>query len=452
MSFTWDESQTFQVYVNNGVFIDSVFSRMSANNHWLNTWLMILMSKMVGAKEFFLRLPNLLSYLIFMYFSARIIADIQHKILAVCFFVMINLNPYLLDFFCLARGYGLAMAFMMGSLFYAYVYVSKNSTIRFAFYSLLFAAISVISQMTLLNYFFALLTILFVIHFQRTFIHEKRLFFKNTMLLLLIPFVLLAFIVPLILQLQNAKAFFYGGDSGFWKDTVNSLIYSTLYEHSYSFFTQLIVKVFILFVLLSSSIIAVQYLRGKKSMSNPPFLFVLLFILFFSVMIIYANHQLFGIKFLIQRTGLFYIPLFNLTVVFLFHTFTLKKKSYQGISFLVAIFVIMNFIHTMNLNYVLEWKLDADTRNMMKDVEKMYELKKENITIWTEKGFDTPMDFYRITRHLNWLTVVNATSILDNKNEFYYGTKEGMINFTNDSLVIVKEYPVTKSVLAVSNH
>ena len=102
----------------------------------------------------------------------------------------------------------------------------------------------------------------------------------------------------------------------------------------------------------------------------------------------------------------------------------------------------------MNFNYVLEWKPDADTKNMIADVERIHQSTDEKITVRTEKFFDTPMDFYRVTNNLTWLNVINEKHILNNKNEFYFGSKEGMSNFTNDSLQIIKSYAFTKNVLA----
>ena len=448
LSFTWDESYTFLVYVHKNIFIDLVFNKMSGNNHLLNTGLMMLFSKLFGTSEFVLRLPNVLSYLIFLYFSGKIVADFQNKFLVIGAFLIINLNPYLLDFFSLARGYGLSTAFMICSLYYAYIYSTKNFSIRYVIYSLLFGAIGVLSHMTLLNYFLPLVLIFLTINFKRTFLAEKKLFVKNSLLILIVPIIILSFIIPLILKMKAADAFFYGGDSGFWKDTVNSLIYSTLHENSYSFLSQLTIKFFIAFILISSLIIVIQSILKKTIASKESFLLVLLAIITLTVITTYCSHKFFGTKFLIQRTGLYLIPLFNVTCVFLLNALAEKKKALQNICFLVSIFVVINFINCMNFNYVLEWKPDADTKNMIADVEKIHQSSNEKTTVRTEKFFDTPIDFYRVTHNLTWLNVINEKHILNNKNEFYFGTKEGMSNFTNDSLQIIKSYAFTKNVLA----
>ena len=110
--FTHDESLSFA-----GFTWDPMWAK-TANNHLLNTWLMRLCSALFGDSEFSLRLPNILAHAAYLAGSLRLLGRFQPAVLRLVGFVLLNLNPFALDFFFLARGYGLAMAFVVWSLYF----------------------------------------------------------------------------------------------------------------------------------------------------------------------------------------------------------------------------------------------------------------------------------------------------------------------------------------------
>ena len=83
----------------------------SPNNHLLNTFLMRLCSTLFGNSELSLRAPNILAHVLYLVSSILLLRRLQHVLLQVVGFVFLNLNPFMLDFFFLARGYGLALGF-----------------------------------------------------------------------------------------------------------------------------------------------------------------------------------------------------------------------------------------------------------------------------------------------------------------------------------------------------
>ena len=70
-------------------------------------------------------------------------------------FIMLNFNPYLLDFFSLGRGYGLSVSLMMVSLYFAYSFIRSKKLFEL-FCAFFFAVFSALTIYTLLNYFLAL--------------------------------------------------------------------------------------------------------------------------------------------------------------------------------------------------------------------------------------------------------------------------------------------------------
>jgi len=107
---TYDEAYTFLNYV----ITDNVFNIGIANNHLLNTLLMWVTTQF-SYSELFIRLPNLISGIIYSYYVYLIFKHKQYKYLGYSIFLT---NPYILDYFTIARGYGLSVLLIFLSSFF----------------------------------------------------------------------------------------------------------------------------------------------------------------------------------------------------------------------------------------------------------------------------------------------------------------------------------------------
>ena len=157
LSMTHDESGSFIYFMDDNLW--KVFFEEngwpSANLQWLNTALMQLSASIYGQAEWSLRLHSLLGHLIYMLFSFLLLKNIvKNNWLQLSGFILLNFNPYMLDFFSLARGYGLALAWMLASLYYFTTWINSG---KYSHLSLLFitALLSILSNLTALNYYAA---------------------------------------------------------------------------------------------------------------------------------------------------------------------------------------------------------------------------------------------------------------------------------------------------------
>ena len=159
--FTIDEASTYLNYLSSNVL--AVFDLNSANNHFLNTLLAKLAYMLGGSSEFVLRIPNLLGYLIYLLFSFRILDRfVKNKVIVICGYLLLNLNPYVLDFFSLCRGYGLSLGFLMAALFFFFSFLDKSilspeEGYRDLSCSLAAASLAVLSNFSLLNVYLSLI-------------------------------------------------------------------------------------------------------------------------------------------------------------------------------------------------------------------------------------------------------------------------------------------------------
>ncbi len=169
VDITFDEATTYLNYLNGDLF--SVFNFISTNNHFLNTLLARIFCFFGGNAEWVLRLPSLLGYVLYLAFSILILRKLSNKIIAAAGFLILNLNPYVMDFFSLCRGYGLSLGLMMAGFYFFVAFVEdlfeqKPEAFRDLTWSLGFAACSVLANLALLNVYIGLVfmtVVLFVV-------------------------------------------------------------------------------------------------------------------------------------------------------------------------------------------------------------------------------------------------------------------------------------------------
>jgi hypothetical protein len=167
---TYDEAASYLRYIdtafpsvfNTGLL--SVFNFEVATNHFLNTLLTKVAYLLAGGSEIVLRLPNLLGYAMYIGFAALILFRYTRPAIACAGCVLLNLNPYVLDFFTLSRGYGLSLGFLMGALFFL-LEASARTPARSSHAiprALLFGLLAVMANFALLNAYVAIFTVAFV--------------------------------------------------------------------------------------------------------------------------------------------------------------------------------------------------------------------------------------------------------------------------------------------------
>ena len=119
MSITHDEALTYVWHVKGSVTDIVSFSTLGLadNNHMLFTLLAKASTIAFGPSELALRLPSVIAYAGFLaalYLTLRLF--VQGVVLWL-FFLFVAINPYVIDMFSIARGYGLGMALGTAGLY-----------------------------------------------------------------------------------------------------------------------------------------------------------------------------------------------------------------------------------------------------------------------------------------------------------------------------------------------
>ena len=462
LSFTWDESFTYVEFIKTKfIFTFKEHKISDANNHILNTWLMELCAKLFGISEFTLRLPNVIAHLVFLFYSAKLVRNLSSRVLTIGSFLLLNISPLLLDFFSLARGYGMSMALMMGSLYYAYEYISQKKSYHSAFYSVLFASFGLLSYFILLNYLLIISFLFIIVYFirNRRITDEHKFgeagFQVKRILIILSPLVILLYALPIMLQLKGSNAFAFGEQQGFWHDTVCSLISQTLYEGNAIGFALFGVQIGIVIILIASIMIIVLSLKNK--IHNEPFLSFIFLVLFLCLIANFIQHKWIGILFLQGRYALYYYLLFMVLMIFLFDNLinSKLKNISQWIFLTIVLLFLVNFFNAANLHYTNNWKIECDIRDMLNDVIIIKNTESPEINpiyIFGSKTFEKDFYFYNDHPHGRQIRLETYENSNIQMFDCYYVESPDLSNYPFPDYKIVKEYPASNTYLLSFGH
>jgi hypothetical protein len=110
-SITIDEGDTY-VYWVSGKFHKPWYPH--SNNHLLNTYFIWVFVHLFGLNNVSMRLPSFIGALLYLSATYRFcISFVDRLSLRLPLYACFTLNPFVLDFFVAARGYGLALGFLM---------------------------------------------------------------------------------------------------------------------------------------------------------------------------------------------------------------------------------------------------------------------------------------------------------------------------------------------------
>ena len=377
---TIDESSSFFNYVELRTNWQIMFDMAcfdTANNHVLNTYCARLGYSLFGMHELSVRWGSLFAHFIYLFYTWQLSKCLlANRWLAVALFVAVNVNPYLLDFFSLERGYAWSIACVAASLYYFY---EKN-----AWKSALFIALGVLANLTMLNYlasFFVVYNLALLLE-KNTF---QDFFKKNIPNLLCFSVLALLFYRP-IKELKEHGEFLYGNDSllevfrSIWKNTCYSADYLGWDGPA---------AVAIVYGLLFAISPLLAFFQYRKTNDTRRFLLVLFPLV--AVIMMILQYHLAGSKYLINRTALILFPLLLFSLLS-WLDFTNKKIAVFW-AIVIAGFALFHFKETGNLKLAREWWFDAHNQEMVDYLEAKAQSENKRYTLNVSRVFIPSVNF-----------------------------------------------------------
>lgn len=324
---TYDEAFTYLSYVRTNDYLTVNI----ANNHLLNTILMGIFS-FFGNSEFILRLPNLISGIIYIYVGFKISTKFENNLLIL---LIVLLNPVVFDFLSLARGYGISATLNLVGI---YIFLFSDIKQKYFFSICLFwlSSLAIYTNLiTLLS--FVILNLFFE---KKSFLSIKNFIINLSFTLLSIPIALKLFEIT-----QESKPLF---GRGVEIGNVERIFTIFGFLKTYFLSSSLLNIVFFLLIMAILKNIDKSY---SSIFSIMLFLLVLLFLILVPL--------LFSKPFPVERLLIPFVPFFQLTLCFLFKD--IKNKLFTN---LISLLLVINFLINIDLNTSLYWEDFIDTNKI----------------------------------------------------------------------------------------
>ena len=360
MVMTHDEAYSFY----NAKHFWWVETLCTGNTHWFN-FLAMKTSVLFGLeKTSQLRWFTLLSSGVFLttvYFWIKSLKDIPSKVLAFSFAL---LNPFLMDYLSLARGYSTAMMFEGLSITCYYLALSqsrqvvKNSKRNLPVLSLFFAGMAAIANFNFFYFFVAFSIIYFYkYHFKKGLaIIKDKLFYVEFIYIVGISALVIKALRFITICSNDIGA--YGGNdlvSSVFAGYVQTLLYQEGLISSAS--VQIIAYVICLFVIVSA-IFGILFSKKHKCIW---YSFASTLVLMMLALTVF-NKWFLDVLYPTHRTVLMFYPLIAMVLIG-FVNFVITKQNIKAIiSYSIGACFAVHFFMNVSLHYFFDYWQQADTK------------------------------------------------------------------------------------------
>ena len=307
---------------------------LDANNHFLLSFLAGSFTRLFNSDSMFLiRLGSVLAFPIYFWSIFRLKYLFEQKWNFYALLIVLTTSSFLIEYFALARGYGLGLAFLVFSLQQMICYFDSNSK-KALIGSLIGWVLTIYASLTLLP--ITLIAVFFLLIYT---VRKKFYFWIIPILLMIIP---LGYFVEYSFTLKELGKLYYGGEEGFFYSTIHSLTqYIWLVKSTWVDIALVLLTGFILFV-------SVRRFWKTKNIFDPKLLFSIF--LFVGVASILGQNWILGINYPEDRTAMSLIVFFFAALFFALDEIKAKwgfAAASIGVS-LTFFALTMNFTHSMH--------------------------------------------------------------------------------------------------------
>lgn len=377
LSITIDEALTWAWHVS-GEWDRIVLFRtpgLAGNNHVLYTLLAKLSVGLFGLSELALRLPSLLGFACFLVGSNLVLRRVVPGWRQVLGILALGLNPYLVDYFSVARGYGLAQgltALGLSALLAAMCDRPGEVRLGKARAAVLLFALATVANLSFLLVLAAAIAVLWAplvlrVRLRGTSGVVPPRQWRAAWSLLLPSAPILIYLLRPLLLLRRKGFLAEGGTDGFWHDTVGSLIDGTIHGDALLGGHRWLLYGWVVAILILS-LPVLWTLRQKNTHAFAAFAIISGMTLLVAVASI-LQHWLFDVAYLQGRQGLFLLPLLILWALALTTVPRTAPRALVAAALaagaLVPAALCIHGLMATNMTYVLDWKFDAGARDTM---------------------------------------------------------------------------------------
>ena len=394
------------------------------NNHILNTLLIKLSLSVFGEHDWAFRLHILLAFVICYYFLYKIIAGFTPSPWRTgAYLGIIFLNPYLLDFFSIARGYALSMAGWAAAMYFLSNYHREPSlrNLRNTMISLFLAIWANFSAI----YFLPLFGLIFLYLFYLN--KRENVLKKHFPVLAGSALAIAAIVLPPMLTAMKTGTLVWGTGSFFQDSLVASVDYYQHFNHHLGRFdrfnetwSKTEIKTLVLIVFWVTLQLIVLLHRETRAIYN-----MALFQGIGIIVIVLPLRWMFDVAYPHHRTALLFSFPYLLCLVFALETLTDRYKLMQVFTWLILSFCVWHCFRSWNVENTMEWYQNGDAKRVFTYLEQdiAKDRQKEIYTLGAEQWQYFTMGYYAATKYKDLVKLEFSKMDTDKGYDYFYAPK-----------------------------
>jgi hypothetical protein len=320
-------------------------SHGDANNHFLSTGIGVFLYRAFGSGMATLRSGSIVAFALYTWAVWRLGGQLRDRRVRWCFWAGMLLCPFVLDFFSMFRGYGLALAgitlAMDGLLRYAAVPRSGS-----LFQSLLGCCLGGAAIVALVPVWGIIIAVLVALSMKHWSLLGKGQWALHAASIALFGALPIAYAVNVSLRMQELGLLYHGSLDGFMDVTIASLARYVLGSDAW------FVRLTILSVAVFALAIASTVVRRTRVLTGP--LVVVTFVLWADVLARIVLARGFGVNYPEDRAGLHFVPLLILAAALAIDALAAMRPA-MGWACLPLLFLPARTLWTANLDHCLLW-------------------------------------------------------------------------------------------------
>ena len=385
-SITIDEAVSYNLFA-----VRHLYLWYSANNHILNSALMYGFTRILGLSQFTARLPALLGAALYIWAAYRLVRLLGASLLVqLTVFLCLVFNPFIFDHLVAARGYGLALAFLMWAIVYsAESHLRERSLAEACVVSSLCAGLSVSANFSFAFVNLAAMTAILLCAWRQRPKEKVRLFAACTL-----PGAATFAIVSsyALLHLRSGELIYGAHSLG---EAFGSILEASLFQNRFVFLAPFVFPLVGLTGLLWLSYLLSRRVNAKIA----PLGWAAAAIFAATVALHWLAFRLFGLLLPKDRTAIYLFPLFMIAAGVLV---AIPPPSRPGrwlrTAFLAAlVFMATYFVFCLRLTYFKEWQWDADVQkaySVLACLNRTHQVTRV-ASSWSYRG---PLNFYQFAQ------------------------------------------------------
>jgi hypothetical protein len=425
LSITHDEALTYLLHVRAtwGAVLGHS-APLPSNNHLLNTLAVKALLTWLPPTELVLRLPALIGLALYLWAAQRLVRATVTGYRRSLGLLLLAGNPFTLDLLVISRGYALALGLSLASLAILTVSVSARPWGRSALAAVA-AGLAVAANVSFAYTFVALGCVAAVLALLRARVSGSRHQQAVSVLAASVaPFVvagaaLCGIYTPAVVARIQRIVSSWGGERGFWVDTVPSLVDGALYGepwtgHAHEILVAGMTTIVAIVVVLG----VLQALRGP---SRPPAtddtarqgLAATAALTLSWIGLASAAHNLAGQRFPVERAASFLLPAITLTFLYLAEIGPPERlrrlaRAASWAWATLAVAAVLHFVACVNLSDTYVWRRDGATRDVMRlIVPSVARVAPETVRLGVSWYLEPAVNFYRVTWRMTGLAPVS---------------------------------------------